>query len=313
MKKILIAFSLLLILVLTGCKGEAKTNENNGKIRLEIDEAYLEFLDYSKEIIPYFEFIFDGTIYTSQSVRNQYEVLFTGNDDFVLSDILSKFFQTYQELPGRFSTRVISIDKKAETIMNSMNIMDGKKKFEKHYLKVHENMVYNEIAFFTLENGLQLTLEYRRFVSENNEGKLITYYAWQYAKSMRMFLHYPLMVYLNEENEKKLVILPLPNGITYTVGTTIELSKLLTGKGSDKYITDEGFRSFPYKNLSMDPKDPSIVLEEEVAHVKNYYNSYLNGREVEGKYYFTYLERDYEVRFYDTSFSIDYIGKSNMQ
>ncbi len=80
---------------------------------------------------------------------------------------------------------------------------DGTIKSEKVYLKVIDGNMSNEIAYITLDNGLQLTINYLKFQVEQEDKSIKTYYSWQYSESIRMILYYPLMVVKDKDENKK--------------------------------------------------------------------------------------------------------------
>lgn len=309
MKKILFTVLVFFMFILSGCGLSNNNIPNENSIFLMINDDFIDYLDYDKLDIPNYTLNFEGTIYTNAAVKNKNEVVFSGNDDFVVSDMIANLLDEYQNIPGRFSSVVVKEEKQFETRMNSVIMEDGERKFQKHFLKVEDGKIYNEYAFITLDNGLQLTIEYRRFNSIDENNKVKTYYAWQYTASIRMFLHYPLMVIKKEGGVKKLLILPLPNGVMYTVGTQLSLVNIISKDKDDKYLNDTAYRSFPYINYSDEPNAPKIDLNAEIALIKDYYNNNFSGYVENDDYYFIYLNKVFKVIFNQTSFTLEYVNE----
>lgn len=303
MKKILLVLTLMLSFVFTGCSLTDNTTENEGTITLEILDEYLSYLDYKSSEMPNFTLVFEGIVNTNEAVKNKNEVIFSNNDDFVMSEIIANLINKYKDDKTRFTTIVVSEELKAETMMNSKKIVNGKEKYEKHYLEVYGKKIYNEICYITLENGLQLSIDYRRFESFDENENLKTYYAWQYRQSMRMILHYPLIVVKNN-NKKVFVIVPLLNNTSYTIGTQLDVKKILE---NDKYYTDPGFRTFFYPNYDENKGMTPEELQDNIDYVKQFYLDNFEGND-ESIFTFKYLERLYSIEFKDTNYVINYLG-----
>lgn len=304
MKKILLLLLLFISpIVLTGCGLTNNSVPNEGTITLNMTDEYLSYLDYKASEVPNFTLSFDGVINTNEAVESNNQIIFSNNDDFTVSEIIANLINKYKDDKTRFTSIVVSEELKAETRMNSKKIVTGKEKYEKHYLEVYNKKIFNEICYITLENGLQLSIDYRRFQSIDENDNLITYYAWQYRQSIRMILHYPLML-IQKDNKKSFVIVPLLNNTTYTIGTQLDVAKVIK---NENYLTDEGFRTFFYpdydENKGMTPEE----LQEQKEYVKKYYIDNFNGSSEE-IFTFEYLERIYSINFNEKSYVINYIG-----
>lgn len=304
MKKLLLLLLLVVsLLILPGCGLTNNSAPNDGTITLEITEEYLSYLDYKASEVPNFTLAFDGVINTNDAVKSNNEVVFSNNDDFVVSEIIANLINKYKDDKDRFTTITVIEELKAETLMNSKKIVNGKEKYEKHYLEVYNKKIYNEICYITLENGLQLSIDYRRFQSLDKEDNLITYYAWQYKQSIRMILHFPLIL-IQKNNKKAFVLVPLLNNTTYTIGTQLDVKKVME---NDKYLTDDGFRTFFYPDYDENKGMTSEELLEKKEQVKGYYRDNFEGNDGE-EFSFKYLERTYSINFNDTNYIINYIG-----
>ena len=300
MKKI---SSILLVIVflvtLTSCR-ENEVEANTGSFVLKFPDEYLQYVPYTE--IPNFVFEFEGTINTITGVSLSNSKMFSNNDDFILSDIISNFLKNYEE-KERLNFRLITKEEKYETKMNSLELNDeGELKHKSHTLKVKDGEVFEEIALIDLENGLTLTIYYRRFVSDY-EGEYKTYYAWSYRTLMEMVLHYPVILHLNEENEKEFLIVPLPTNVNahLSVARQLPFERLL----KDEYF-EERFRSFNYPDYSDDPSNnDEFDLTENIRKVKDYYIRDFEGVEENDEFKFSYLGYNFKVVFDEISFRID--------
>lgn len=283
MKKILII--VLMLFTLTGCfKNDVIPNE--GKIVLGLEEKYYQYMPYKKEEIPNFVFEFDGTFNTIKNVSKPYYIVFAGNDDFKLSDEISKLLENYRE---RTVYVVQASDVQTLTRINSLD-ENGKQVAQK--VMVDNQEIYDETAFIDLENGLKLTIDYRRFTSE---GK--TYYVWRYTQSLTMYLYYPMMI-INDGGKKEVVLLTLPNRVTFQVGTTLDIDRVIA---DDKYLNDDKY-TFNYL-------DDFENINDKKQQVIDYYVNGYNGKLVGNDLYFEYLNIRFKVTFTDKNFIIKYDSK----
>lgn len=303
MKKIYLFLLIILLVSLSGCGLTGKSVPNEGTITLEMPDDYLAYLDYKASEIPNFTLYFDGIVNTSDAVKSNNQVIFTNNDDFLISDIISNLINKYQDNEHLFTSITVSEEIQAETLMNSKEIINDKEKYEKHYLEVFNKKIYNEICYITLENGLQLSIDYRRFQSLDENNNLITYYAWQYRQSIRMILHYPLMLF-EKDNKKRFVIVPLLNNTTFILGTQLDIKEVID---NDLYLIDDGFRTYFYPDYDENVGMTSEELLEKQQVVKSFYIENFDGIQ-EDIFLFTYLERLYSIDFNDTNYIINYIG-----
>lgn len=282
MKKIL---SLLILLVLlTSCgKGlEIITSPYD----LSITEEFLEHFDYNTNDIPKFTLEFEGEINVIANWRKE-ELIFSNNDDFKVSELISGI------LNENDYNVLVSETKEMKT--TKMNTFEGEKRKTLN-LTVDGEIVYNELICVNLDNGLKLTMQFRRFVSEG-----ITYYAWQYTSSLRIILHYPVMV-IKQDGVNKLVIITLPDGFSnYTVNFQLGIDDLIE---KDKYVYGDYEYSFRY--IDVDTTNVEEVSEA-INTIKQYYINNYDGIEEEGKIIFSYLGKNFSIDFNEQNFVINYL------
>ena len=223
LKKIKISNLFLLVVVLFLTVFLCSCNEtipNDGKVTLDISEEYKKYIDTE---IPSFTLYFDGTLNTIKNVNKSYYTVFSSNDDIILSDALDKLFLEYKD--SMYTE--ITATKKSRT--REFSCLENGKVKNKN-LPLDDEESYNEVAYIDLNNGLKLTIDYCRFVSE---GK--TYYSWCYERSISMYLYYPLMV-VNENDTKKINIITVPNRVKIHVTPELRLKNILS---KDLYLKDD--------------------------------------------------------------------------
>lgn len=298
MKKMILL--LLIPLLVTGCKCsflEQEVITHEGKLELTIPEEYYEYLDYNREDIPSFVWHFEGTLNTAKTNLKANEVMFHSNDDFKLSKIIKELLDSYRD-QHRLSVLTVKEEKENETFLNKE--VDGK--WEKVYLRPEGNIMYNEVAYISLSNGLKLSLDYRRFDVKDEEGNLETYYAWQYSQGIRMILHFPFQV-IKKGEVKRLVILNLYDQTKYTIGTHNSLKAILK---DDKYFEDEGFRKFFYPEYDEEKGMSEEELAMNIQLIKDYYIGEFNGQDG-ANFTFEYLGKKFEVEFTEKCYFIKYL------
>lgn len=294
-KLLFLSFLLMIIILLSlSCVFKEMFSVNvmemDGVIHLSIDERIIDYFPY--EEIPSYDLTFDGKVNITENRQGAYECIFTKNDDFFVSNIIKDLIEKYKKLDeARVYTAVISIEDTNETWMN----LRDEKRDEKVYLKVTDGAIYNEITYILLENGLILSVNYARFVDDNN----VTYYKWQKTESIRMVLHYPFMITNNiakvsnkNGSSKSFVLLALPLGVTYSFDlTTKRLEKLLE---DDKFLEDT-YYSYRYRTDT--GKDDVI----------NFYTTYFNGHVDGDNLLFDYLGINFKVSFNESYFIINLV------
>ena len=288
MKRIgLLLLSVLLVIVLSSCnlfKTELVSYEN--EITLSYDSDLSGHLAYDEATLPSYTIKFSGKVNITKQRTGEYECIFSGNDDFFVSKIVEAIIEEYKT-KERVSFYTSKIEETNETWMNRRD----EEVDEKVYIKVKDGKIYNELAYITLENGLQLTINYARFVdSETN----LTYYRWQKTQSIRIFLHYPLMV-IDKDDERKFVFIAVPNQVRLKFDTTTKQIKDLLAK--DKFTTSEWY-TYDYQHS----------YSEDYDNYLNYYKDNFNGRFDGDDFVYDYLGYTFKVAFNESNFVISYVG-----
>lgn len=287
-KYILLLVISILLSISLGCNlniFRVETVENDGSFTLTIDEDVLKYLNTTD--IPNYTCTFDGVLKSSKYRTGEFEIAFYDNDDFFLSKIIENLINEYKE-KNRVSFKSISSDNETESWMNRKQDDVN----EKEYIKIKDNKIYNEIVYISLENGLQLSINYARF--SDFEGN--TYYRWQKTEGIRFVLHYPLMVYHNEEHDRnEVVVMPLPNGVIYYFDTTTKRIDALLK--NDKYLKEEYYK-FGYVNS----------YEKDYDNIVNYYLTDAKGVKTSEGIECEFMSNKFLVTFAEDSFSLKLIN-----
>ncbi|HHZ18130.1 MAG TPA: hypothetical protein GX390_02460 [Acholeplasmataceae bacterium] len=301
-KTIFMMMTAVLAFALAGCRLENRVTANEGSIVFTFPADFRAHLPY--EEIPEFELEFTGTIYTNIDASTANRIVFSKNDDFYLSEIVASLLAEYA---GKSYTRVLSTAEVTKTKMN--NLVPGKNGELKHetvVLPVTDGKVYDEITYLRLDNGLVLSLEYRRFNSDYS-GTDKTYYAWPTTRPLNAVLHYPLLLREKEGGERELLIVPLPDKVIYRlgVGEKVPLANILKKKD----FLDAFYRTYPYPDHTMDPReDGEFDLEDNIRQVKEFYIDNHQGRYEGDAFLFTYLGKVFAITFHTDYFIIDYVS-----
>ena len=264
-------------LFLVACN-EVEPNENS--VTLYLTESFQDLINY--EEIPSFTLNFNGTLNTISNVNKTYYTVFSNNDDRILSDAISELLSTYV---GKVEYVIVNED---EVSKRKFSIIENGE-LKNIDMVCDDNKVYDEVAYIALDNGLKLTIDYCRFVSD---GK--TYYTWRYSSSIAMYLYYPVMPILND-SKTELVLLTLPNKVALHVGPELKLASILT---KEEYL-DSSMYSFNYES--------GETLEEKKACVVEYYQDYNYEKIDDTSFYFTYLNNKFKLVMNETSFTIYWV------
>lgn len=275
-KRLMLSIVLLtLTFALSGCN---ETIPNEGSVTLSLTEAYQNYIEYDD--IPSFTLSFDGTLNTIANVNKSYYTVFSKNDDTILSDAIAKLLTLYE---GKIVYSVVNEDDVDER--KYQTTVDGELK--SILMPCDDGKVYDEIAYISLDNGLKLTIDYCRFVSD---GK--TYYTWRYSQSVSMYLYYPIMR-IENNNKIELVLITVPNLISIHVSPELKLANIIN---KDIYLEDT-YYSFEYY------EEDDFTLNDKKTYVWNYYDDYqISARSDE--FTFIYLNNKFNCKLLETGFTI---------
>ena len=279
-RKILLVIVLVFSsLLLVGCN-ETIPNENS--VTLYLADSYKDMIKYTE--VPTFTLNFKGNLNTIANVNKTYYTVFSNNDDIILSDAISELLAEYE---GRVEYVIVNED---EVAQRKFSVIENGV-LKNIDMKCDDNKVYDEVAYIDLENGLKLTIDYCRFVSD---GK--TYYTWRYSRSIAMYLYYPLMK-INNNSNIELVLLTLPNKVKLHVGPELKLINILD---KDEYF-EKGMYTFEYQSGETE--------EEKKAYVINYYQGYKYNKIDDNSFTFEYLNNKFKVELQENTFSIEWMER----
>ena len=279
-RKILLVIVLIFSsLLLVGCN-ETIPNENS--VTLYLADSYKDMIKYAE--VPSFTLNFKGNLNTIANVNKTYYTVFSNNDDIILSDAISELLALNE---GRVEYVIVNED---EVAQRKFSVIENGV-LKNIDMKCDDNKVYDEVAYIDLENGLKLTIDYCRFVSD---GK--TYYTWRYSRSIAMYLYYPLMK-INNNSNIELVLLTLPNKVKLHVGPELKLINILD---KDEYF-EKGMYTFEYQSGETE--------EEKKAYVINYYQGYKYNKIDDNSFTFEYLNNKFKVELQENTFSIEWMER----
>lgn len=279
-RKILLVIVLVFSsLLLVGCN-ETIPNENS--VTLYLADSYKDMIKDTE--VPSFTLNFKGNLNTIANVNKTYYTVFSNNDDIILSDAISELLAEYE---GRVEYVIVNED---EVAQRKFSVIENGV-LKNIDMKCDDNKVYDEVAYIDLENGLKLTIDYCRFVSD---GK--TYYTWRYSRSIAMYLYYPLMK-INNNSNIELVLLTLPNKVKLHVGPELKLINILD---KDEYF-EKGMYTFEYQSGETE--------EEKKAYVINYYQGYKYNKIDDNSFTFEYLNNKFKVELQENTFSIEWMER----
>ncbi len=290
-KKMYIIILSLLCTLLVGCENAVIPNEE--KIVLKIGDDFASYMPY--EEIPFFEMNFEGILYTCENINKDYYTSFSNNSDEQLSKVLRVIFEKYKD---KMTTELVEKIGASTTYLTKV---DNSGKLYNDSVVPDDGYVYEETAWIALENGLKMTIDYRRF-EYNGE----TYYTWRTKFPLTMFLYYPLMV-INEDDTSKLLIISLPLNVNAKITPDLELKSLIRGK---TYLYDPE-KTSSLINYSFNYLDKFDTLDAKKAYVRQYYVDDMGGQvQEDGTIEYVYLGYKFKIVLDDLSFKMHYLGKA---
>ena len=279
MKKSMILLLFISLFLLTGCKVFNKTEPNENSVRLYLEESYQEAMTIDD--VPDFTLEFDGTLNTILNIEKTFYTAFSANDDIILSDALTELFAQYSDSIYIEHVQTQPLEERFFSYLED-GVVANKK------MSCDNDECYDEVAYISLENGLKLSVDYNRFVSDG-----VTYYTWRYSNAIAITLYYPLM----RVSSSEICLLTLPSGVTFKVGPTLKLSSILK---------DEEYNSATYYTFEYFSDDDIVTLDDKKAYVTAYYQDY-NEIGSEDEFTFDYLDKTFKVTLQESTFTISLI------
>lgn len=292
-------FNVLLLLILsfflTGCfVSFSAVVPNENSITLKLDEDFASVIEGE---LPEFTFEFEGNLNTIKNVNKAFYTVFSNNDDKILSDALVLLFEKYKD---NIYFDLVGTDKDVHSTLFSR--LDKYGKVYNEEIEPDNHMVYEETAYISLENGLKLTVDYRKFYY-NGE----VYYTWKYSASITMYLYYPMMAIKKEDSlTNKIVLITLPNRVTFKIGPSLSLQSIYNGS---KYTDKEDSVYYTFDYVKDFGEKEEATLEQQQQYVIDYYVNNCNGtyNEETKVINFSYLGNNFMVQLFDNNFKMRYV------
>ena len=272
-KGLLLIVICLLFISLVSCND---TYAKTGSVTLTLTSEWKDVITYNT-VAPSRTFSFDGT-FNVYETSSDLGYVFTKNDNYLLSDAFSKHLS---EVVG--SNKII--------VKSTIQEADEKGAlFGKERLSLDEGTVSKEEAIVTWdESGTRYSYLYRTFI---HGGK--TYYVYTYNTGITMSMEVPLLCQV-VDGKQQIYMLSLPYDTKYQLNVNTKI-KSLTKKSE---YTEAKYHTFEY------PAYAAFLEGDNVTVVKEWYQTYCSGREVDGQFLFTYLGIDFVVTFEENDFIID--------
>lgn len=295
---ILLLFSSLLLLNSCKIKNDYKTYEDG--FIITINEDLQEYFLY-KEQIPSLKFEMENVNVSVGSNNSNYVLV--ENEFTLVSDAWANHLSRYSEDQKLIISSVEQTSDKGkakfggvEKKLDDTDELGNPQKYSKEIRLVAWN-----------SDGTRYSYQYRTFVSEGKR-----YYAFCYSASLTVTIEQPLMV-VKENNQNKLLLLPLPFDTKYEVsGSTLTIDALIN---KSTYL-DSKYYHFAYPSSLSTSSD-----EEKIEKVKKWYETYCNGQIVDDEFQIEYAGGKFVVDFNTTKkdpstgkenfgFALTYIGNA---
>lgn len=263
------------IFILSSCNIKNKSIMYEDGYDITIAEELQPYFIYSEQI-PILHF--DMKNVNVSTTSNNYQLILVNNDFNLVSDAwekhLKKYGLNYIVLENAAQTRE---DKKAKFGNVDMDLDE----FDEFGNKQEYSREIRLVAWSN--SGTRYSYQFRTFVSGGKR-----YFAFCYSTSLTMALEQSLMV-TKVDNKNSLLLIPLPYDTKYEVsGSNLTLDSLIK---KETYL-DEKYYTFFYPN-SLSNK----TLEEKIEKVKEWYQTYCNGRMNNDEFIIDYAGATFKVTF----------------
>lgn len=309
--KIFVCFMMIISLgLLSSCgifKNKYVTMEHGVDITIP-DDWKAHFL-YPNDV-PSLHFGYDGINVLEASTKDHYT--FVENDFYAISDAWGAYLkefkddyiitkatkQTNETVSARLGSEFLPLDKEMEDPNNPG-----------HFIEQECSMEYLIVCFD--EDGTRYSCSFRTFVSSGKR-----YYGYAYTGNLEIKLNMPVMV-IKENNEKKLLLLPLPFDTKYTVSNNARLDSILKKDSymeASNYIFDypTTYSKDDYVIEGSDETKKELSIEQKQKFIEDWYIKYCNGKYEDGVLYVEYAGARFSVNFdagkNKEAFSLSYVG-----
>ncbi len=315
-KKIVKIFMCLIMLIslllLSSCnilKNKYVTMEHG--VDITIPDEWKEHFLYPNDV-PSLHFGYDGINVLEASTKDHYT--FVQNDFYAISDAWGEYLkefkdnyiitkatkQTNETITARLGGEFLPLDEMME---------DPNKPGT--FIKQESSMEYLMVCFD--EDGTRYSCSFRTFVSGGKR-----YFGYAYTGNLEIKLNMPIMV-VKENNEKKLLLLPLPFDTKYTVSNNARLDAVLK---KDSYLNETNY-IFDYPTTytkddfvieGSSDKKTEWTIEQKQQFIEEWYIKYCHGEYIDDILYVEYAGARYSVNFdagtSKEAFSLKYVGQA---
>ena len=322
--KIIVCFLMLIgICFLSSCnlfKNKYTTMENG--VDITVPDDWKQHFLYPEDV-PSMHFGYNGINVLSASTKDHYTLV--ENDFYKQSDAFAKFLSSFgfSRLPEdidvddynyiitkatKRSEENVSARTKGKNTLKLDQLMEDPNR-RGSFIAQECSMEYLVVGFG--EDGTRYSCSFRTFVSDGKR-----YYAFAWTGNLEIKMNMPIMV-VKENDEKKLLLLPLPYDTKYTVSNNARLDAIMK---KDSYL-DESNYVFDYPNVfyhtdyvidGSEEKLPEYTPEQKRELVIKWYEKYCKGEYIEGVFYVEYAGARFIVNLDAGSskdaFSLKYVG-----
>jgi hypothetical protein len=280
-------------------------------VDITVPDEWKEHFLYPNEV-PSLHFGYDGINVLEASTKDHYT--FVQNDFYAISDAWGMYLkefkdnyiitkatkQTNETISARLGGEFLPLDEMMEDPNNPGT-----------FIKQESSMEYLMVCFD--EDGTRYSCSFRTFVSNGKR-----YFGYAYTGNLEIKLNMPIMV-IKENNEKKLLMLPLPFDTKYTVSNNARLDAILKKDSylkEDNYIFDypTTYTKDDYVIEGSKDKKTEWTIEQKQKFIEDWYIKYCHGEYIDGTLYVEYAGARYTVNFdagkSKEAFSLKYVGKA---
>lgn len=306
MKKLLFAFSLLIVFTLTGCQDKPFETDLDGYTFTETDNITFEF-DSGNGSVELFRYTFDtelkvfisesGTVYNFTNI----------NDYQVASDEIEKLLAQYEDTT-MFRTR------ERTDFADEVELSTGATEDEYNYVMIaHDGNVFQEDAFIVTENGMTMIVSYTRFFIDG-ERLYVPSYIQLFVNTIHQEVSWEFLGVDNEYSEDRmklityeLLIVPTP----MKTGAFSSYEEMIDNNSEvddfTRVVSDSTDHSGTWPVCSGDTSNNCInpisttldvqIYEMTIDDVKLFYEENFGAQYVDG--YFTFFNLDQAFVIYD--------------
>lgn len=221
---------------------------------------------------------FDMKNVNVSTTSTNYQLILVSNDFELVSDAFGKHLSTYAKNYIILEDSPQTNEDKEAKFGSTTKKLDDVDEFgnKQEYSREIRMVAWND-------DGTRYSYQFRTFVSNKKR-----YYAFCYSTQLTIALEQSMMV-VKIDGKNKLVMTPLPYDTKYEVsGSNLKIDALID---KDTYL-DEKFNTYLYPNSLS-----NLTKEEKIIQIKEWYQNYCNGHELDDQFIIEYLGVRFIVDF----------------